>query len=81
MTAPCEVKLTLERKALERGVTIVGLHSWIVEDDTVYVIYDITPDLDGLGLHFSFPFPEQVTRDELRRFSEWLAEFGYQTMH
>lgn len=64
----------LERKRLDLahgGVVpvIVGIHSLVVEGDTASVIYDIFPDPDGNGLHFSFNFPLTITRGELKQFS------------
>jgi hypothetical protein len=56
------------------------MHSWVVDGNTVHVIYDITPDPAGNGLHFEFSFPARITRDELRRFAEWLASSGYAGM-
>jgi len=47
MTMPCEVKMELERRALELAVTIVGVHSvCLIDDDTVDAIFDIEPDLE-----------------------------------
>jgi hypothetical protein len=68
----------LEKKLLDcaqGGVVpqIVGLHSVGVEGNTAVVQYDIFPDPDGNGLHFNFDFPPTITREELVRFSEWLA--------
>jgi hypothetical protein len=80
MTMPIEIKLMLERMVIERAVTIMGVHSWVVDGNTVHVIYDITPDPAGNGLHFEFSFPARITRDELRRFAEWLASSGYAGM-
>jgi hypothetical protein len=52
----------------------------VVDGNTVHVIYDITPDPAGNGLHFEFPSPARITRNELRRFAEWLASSGYAGM-
>lgn len=73
----------LERKRLdlaEGGVlpVIVGIHSLVVEGDTASVIFDIVPDQDGNGLHFSFEFLPTITREELSQFSEWLARSGHE---
>ena len=84
MTMPIEVKLELERKAIEQGVSIVGVHSvCLVDEDTVSAIFDIAPDPTGNGLHFEFPLPQLVSRNDLREFSEWLAMTGYrgETVH
>ena len=71
---PIEVKLALERKALELSVKITGVHSVVlVDDDTRDAIFDIEPDANGTGLHFTFPLPQLVNRNDLRAFSEWLA--------
>jgi hypothetical protein len=55
MTLPAEVKMSLERKALDLGVSIVGVHRVVLIGDTVDVVYDVEPDESGSGLHFSFP--------------------------
>jgi hypothetical protein len=60
---------------------ITGIHSVIVEGDVVSVIYDIMPDTAGNGLYFEFELPERITREELSRFSEWLAAEGFGTWH
>lgn len=75
MTTPAEVKMALERKAVELNVTITGVHSvMLVDNDSVDVIFDIEPDVSsGNGLHFTFPLPEQVSRGDIRAFSAWLA--------
>jgi hypothetical protein len=41
------------------------------------VIFDIMPDTTGNGLHFEFEMPAMITREELCRFGEWLAESRY----
>jgi hypothetical protein len=75
---PIEVKLALERKAIELGVSITGVHSvCLIDEDTVSAIFDITPDQTGNGLHFEFPLPQLVSRNDLREFGEWLAATGY----
>ena len=83
MTLPIEVKLALERKAIELGVRIVGVHSVCLVDGDVDVIFDVEPDPSGNGLHFVFPLPQLVNRSDLREFSEWLAASGYsgETVH
>jgi hypothetical protein len=83
MTMPIEIKLALERKAIEMAVTITGVHSCAVEDGIAYVIFDVAPDEAGCGLHFEFPLPQLVSRNDLREFSEWLAMTGYrgETVH
>jgi hypothetical protein len=81
MTMPIEVKLKLERLTIEMAVTITGVHSVrMAGDDTVSAIFDIKPDPTGNGLHFEFPLPQLVNKNELREFSEWLAELGYAGM-
>ena len=57
---------------------IVGIHSLVVEGDTASVIFDIFPDPEGNGLHFNFDFPPTITREELCRFSAWLATVGHE---
>jgi hypothetical protein len=84
MTMPIEVKLALERKAIEMAVTIVGVHSVrLVDDDTVSAIFDIAPDESGNGLYFEFPLPQLVSRNDLYEFGCWLAATGYggETVH
>ena len=39
MTMPAEVKMASERKALDAGVSIVGVRSVVLIGDTVDVIY------------------------------------------
>jgi hypothetical protein len=70
MTLPVEVKVELERTAIERGVTIVGVHSVVVEDDVCYAGFDLAPD--GV-LFFEFRLPALVSRADIREFTEWLA--------
>ena len=78
---PHEIKLGLERKLLELGVSIVGVHSVSAEDDVVFAGYDLTahPWL----LFYEFKLPELVNRDDIRAFAAWLAEPGYcgETVH
>jgi hypothetical protein len=49
----------------------------LIDSTTVSVIYDIEPDMDGTGLYFEFQLPVVLTREEVRGFSQWLAESGY----
>ena len=49
MTLPAEVKMSLERKALDLGVSIVGVHRVVLIGDTVDVVYDVEPDESGSG--------------------------------
>jgi hypothetical protein len=83
MTLPIEVKLTLERKALELGVTIVGVHSvCLIDDTTVNAIFDIEPDVNGgNGLHFNFALPQLVAKDDLNLFAWWLVAPDHATIH
>ena len=50
-------RFRLERKLLDIGAQIVGIHSLAVEGNTALVIYDIIPDPEGNGLHFNFDLP------------------------
>jgi hypothetical protein len=84
MTTPHEVKLGLERKALEMQVTIVGVHSIRMEDDTTCsAIFDIEPDESHNGLFFLFELPELVSKRDLSLFALWLAspDYGSMTVH
>ena len=74
---PQEVKFELEQRLQQLSATIVGLHSIVVEGDTVHVGYDIltTEAEDGL-LFFEFERPELVGRTEIAEFTRWLAETG-----
>jgi hypothetical protein len=55
MTMPIEIKLAVERMALELEVTVVGVHSVCLVDGDVDVIFDVEPDLSGNGWHLVFP--------------------------
>jgi hypothetical protein len=84
MNSRHEVKLALQRRATELGLSVTGLHSVRVVDDVVDIIFDCSPDLTGDGLHFCFSLPQAIAKDDVRRFAEWLAspEFsGDMTMH
>ena len=82
MTMPAEVKMALERKALDAGVSIVGVHSVVLIGDTVDVIYDVEPDESSSGMHFQFPLPQLVSRADLNMFALWLAApHGGMTVH
>jgi hypothetical protein len=54
MTMPIEIKLAVERMALELEVTVVGVHSVCLVDGDVDV-FDVEPDLSGNGWHLVFP--------------------------
>jgi hypothetical protein len=79
MITPGEVKFALERKLLSlaengRVPLIMGVHSVVVEGNTVHVGYDIVPDPIGNGvLFFEFERPQLVSRDDVRDFTAWLA--------
>jgi hypothetical protein len=81
MTTSAEVKFRLEKKLVDLAKdggpvpVITGVHSIVMIDSTtVSAIFDISPDADGSGLHFVFEPPMGVlTREELCRFSAWLA--------
>jgi hypothetical protein len=81
MTLPVEVKMALERKALSLGVSIVGVHSVVLVENTVDVIYDVEPDENGSGLHFQFPLPQLVSAGDLSAFAVWLAARHVGTVH
>jgi hypothetical protein len=81
MTLPAAVKMALERKALALGVSIVGVHSVVLVDNTVDVIDDVEPDESGSGLHFSFPLPQLVSAEDLSAFASWLATRHFGTVH
>jgi hypothetical protein len=79
---PAELKMQLEMRAHVLGVTIVGVHSvCLVDDDTMDIIFDVTPDECGCGLHIVFPLPPMVSKDDLRAFVEWLAHRDEMTVH
>ena len=80
MTTPAEVKMALQVKALELAVRVTGVHSLCLYDDdgpVVDAIFDVEPDPHGCGLHFVFPLPAEVDRDEVRSFGWWLVETDY----
>ena len=74
-----------KKRSLELGVTIVGVHSvCLVDDTTVNAIFDIEPDMNGgNGLHFNFALPQLVAKSDLSLFALWLASPDYagMTMH
>jgi hypothetical protein len=79
MTTPHEVKFQLDRRLLSlaqggRVPVISGIHSVVVEGDTVHVGYDLVPD-DVTPLFFEFVRPQLVSRDDIKDFTVWLA-FG-----
>jgi hypothetical protein len=78
MMSPHEVKLMLERRVLERGASIVGVHSVVVEDGVVYAGFDLTPGDEVL--FFEFELPELVSRADVREFAAWLASPSYAGM-
>src|SRR5262249_136144 len=82
---PHEVKLALERMTMEQGVTIIGLHSVLMADETTLsAIFDIATDVAGCGLNFTFLLPQLVSRKDLNEFALWLASPDYSggiTMH
>ena len=81
---PHEVKFRLEQRLQQLSATIVGLHSIVVEGDTVHVNYDILTDQaeDGV-LVFEYQRPELVGRTEIAEFCRWLSETGHcgETLH
>ena len=82
MRTSAEVKFTLEERLLALAgdggpvPVITGIHSIVVTGEEVSVIFDIMPDTTGNGLHFEFEMA-MITREELCRFGEWLAESSY----
>jgi hypothetical protein len=86
MTSPHEIKFQLGRKLLSlaqggRVPVITGIHSVVVEGDTVHVGYDLLPD-DATPLFFEFERPQLVSRDDIKAFTTWLAWSDYgETVH
>lgn len=78
-----QIKMQLQFEAMKRGVEIVGLHSVVLIDDEIAdAIFDVEPVADGDGLlHFRFPLPALVKRDELNEFSLWLCLEDGGTVH
>ena len=77
MITPAEVKFVLEAKLAALGKEcgmvpqITGVYSVDVEGNTVFVWYDITPEINGYGvLDFEFERPELVALDDVRQFAE-----------
>jgi hypothetical protein len=88
MTTPAEVRFELERKLLSLAQgdmvpLIMGIHSVVVEGNTVHVGYDIVPPPPNADLlDFDFERPAVVGRDEVRDFAHWLAWSDYgETVH
>jgi hypothetical protein len=90
MMTPCEIKFELEKRLLKltqdggRVPVITGLHSIVVEGDTVNVGFDLlTCEAESSLLFFEFERPREVGRDELTEFSTWLAQTGHwgHTLH
>ena len=65
MTLPAEVKMSLERKALDLGVSIVGVHRIVLIGDTVDVVYDVEPGRKRQRSPFLFPLPQLVSAEDL----------------
>jgi hypothetical protein len=86
MMTPAEVKFQLDRKLLSlaqggRVPVITGIHSVVVEGNTVHVGYDLVPD-DATPLFFEFERPQLVSRDDVGAFASWLAWSDYgETVH
>jgi hypothetical protein len=83
---PGEIRFELERTLLllanERGMVplIMGIHSVVVEGNTVSVGYDIVPGDEVL--FFDFERPALVSPDDVRDFASWLAWSGRgETVH
>ena len=73
-----KIKLALERKVLERGAAIVGIHSVVVEDGVVFAGFDIEHNRLGDGvLFFEFPLPSLIGRADIREFVGWLASSSW----
>jgi hypothetical protein len=66
---------------MDLAVTITGVHSVVLVENTVDVIYDVEPDESGSGLHFTFPLPQLVSADDLSAFAAWLAAHHVGTVH
>jgi hypothetical protein len=85
--SPHEVKFLLDAKllALARGgrvPVITGVHSVVVEGDTVFVGYDLLTDQAEDLLFFEYQRPDLVSPDDVRAFSVWLAWSDYgETVH
>lgn len=81
MKTPHEIKLGLERKVLELGTSITGVHSVATEGDTVFAGFDLAAD--PWVLFCEFERPESVGRDDVRSFAQWLASpnYGDETLH
>jgi hypothetical protein len=78
--SPHEVKFALDMKLMKLGSHITGIHSIVVEGDTVHVGYDLAPT--GEVLFFEYQKPELVARDEIHDFSLWLAmEYTGMSVH
>jgi hypothetical protein len=81
---PAEVKFALDAKLLSlarggRVPVIASVHSAVLENNVVYVMYDIAGD-DG-PLLFEFERPEAVGADEVHDFYIWLALEEFRTLH
>ena len=85
MPSPAEVRFALDHEllALARDGTVpqvTGIHSVAVENDTVFVGFDLTPG-DEI-LFFEFQRPALVGRDDVGAFAAWLAFSGHgETLH
>jgi hypothetical protein len=67
-----QIRMRLEMLTAERRLTITGLHSVrIVDHDMVDCLFDVEPPSDLL--HFRFPLPKAVSRNEVSLFAARLA--------
>lgn len=76
MSHPQEIKFALDAKlvalAQDGPVPVIrGVHSVVVEGDTVHVGYDLAPS--GDILFWEFERPALVGRYEIDEFARWLA--------
>jgi hypothetical protein len=75
-----EVKMTLDRAVMATGVTLLGVHSVLLEDGQVHVAFDTDKEEP---FNFAFELPQAVAETDLHLFARWLAapDRGGATLH
>jgi hypothetical protein len=77
-----DVKLHLDRLAIEKGITLVGVHSVRLEDGQVHVLFDTAVTDEPFPFHFRLP--QLIAEEQLDLFVRWLAaplDVGEVTLH
>jgi hypothetical protein len=75
-----QIKFDLDRLTMEKGITLMGVHSCrLIEGTELDLLFETSDEL----FHYRCPLPQLVNKEDISMFAAWLCcpDLGEVTLH